>query len=117
MILVTFRHGLRATEVVSLTRDNFADGYLDVQRLKGSNRTVQVLAVPPCALDQLIAEAIFKMGHGEHWNGITPRFLPDVLQVFTSTKERYGRYPEILLMLTVAVRLKVTEMYSHTRDI
>src|SRR6516225_8224418 len=29
-------------------------------------------------------------GAGEHWNGITPRFLPDVFKVFTSTKERYG---------------------------
>lgn len=35
-------------------------------------------------------------GAGEHWNGITPRFLPDVFQVFTSTKEKYGaaRLPE-----------------------
>ena len=35
-------------------------------------------------------------GAGEHWNGITPRFLPDVFRVLSSTKERYGaaRLPE-----------------------
>ena len=35
-------------------------------------------------------------GAGEHWNGITPRFLPDVFQISTSTKEKYGaaRLPE-----------------------
>ena len=43
MILVAFAHGLRATEVIRLTRDNFRDGFLDLQRLKGSNRTVQPL--------------------------------------------------------------------------
>jgi gluconate 2-dehydrogenase alpha chain len=35
-------------------------------------------------------------GAGEHWNGTIPRFLPNVFQVFTSTKEKYGaaRLPE-----------------------
>ncbi|MCU1338825.1 MAG: integrase/recombinase XerD [Bryobacterales bacterium] len=43
MILVAFAHGLRATEVVQLARDNFADGFITVQRLKGSKRTTQPL--------------------------------------------------------------------------
>jgi type 1 fimbriae regulatory protein FimB len=43
MILVCFLHGLRASEVVALTGDNVKDGFLTVQRLKGSNRTVQAL--------------------------------------------------------------------------
>jgi integrase/recombinase XerD len=43
LFLVAFSHGLRAREVVSLTRDNFADGYITVQRLKGSLRTTQPL--------------------------------------------------------------------------
>ena len=43
MILVAFAHGLRATEVVRLTRDNFHDGKLIVQRLKGSLLTSQPL--------------------------------------------------------------------------
>ena len=29
-------------------------------------------------------------GAGEHWNGMTPRFLPDCFEVHTRTVERYG---------------------------
>jgi type 1 fimbriae regulatory protein FimB len=43
MILVAFSHGLRASEVIGLTRDDIADGHLNLQRLKGSLRTVQPL--------------------------------------------------------------------------
>jgi len=43
MILLAFQHGLRASEVIGLTPVNVADGYLTVQRLKGSMRTVQPL--------------------------------------------------------------------------
>ena len=43
LILVAFAHGLRATEVVELTRENFADGFITVQRLKGSLKTTQPL--------------------------------------------------------------------------
>lgn len=43
MILVAFWHGLRASEVVHLTRDNFHDGMLTVQRLKGSMKTTHPL--------------------------------------------------------------------------
>lgn len=47
MILLAYRHGLRATEVCSLRVRQFDitanDIFLDVQRLKGSLRTVQPL--------------------------------------------------------------------------
>jgi integrase len=43
MILITFWHGLRASEVVSLYRDDVKDGHLTVSRLKGSLRTTQPL--------------------------------------------------------------------------
>jgi integrase/recombinase XerD len=43
MILVGFWHGLRASEVVGLTATNFHDGMITVQRLKGSNKTIQPL--------------------------------------------------------------------------
>jgi integrase len=43
LFLVSFWHGLRASEAIGLTPENFADGYLNVQRLKGSLRTVQPL--------------------------------------------------------------------------
>jgi integrase len=43
MVLVTFWHGLRASEVVGLTANSIQDGYLTVKRLKGSLKTVQPL--------------------------------------------------------------------------
>lgn len=43
MILVAFCHGLRASEVVALKPNNFADGFLTLQRLKGSLKTTQAL--------------------------------------------------------------------------
>lgn len=43
MVLTAFSFGLRATEVVTFTREAIADGFLTIQRLKGSLRTVQPL--------------------------------------------------------------------------
>jgi len=43
LLLVSFWHGLRASEAIALTAANFSDGYLTVQRLKGSLRTTQPL--------------------------------------------------------------------------
>jgi len=39
-----WRHGLRASEAISITAEQVCDGYLTVQRLKGSLRTCQ-----PCS--------------------------------------------------------------------
>lgn len=43
MFLVAYQHALRASEVINLTTDNFRDGYVTVQRLKGSLKTSQPL--------------------------------------------------------------------------
>lgn len=43
MFLVAYWHGLRASEVIGFTRDAVRDGFLTIQRLKGSNKTVQPL--------------------------------------------------------------------------
>jgi integrase len=43
MLALTFEHGLRVSEVLALTRDNVVDGYLIVERKKGSLRTKQPL--------------------------------------------------------------------------
>ena len=43
MILVGYTHGLRVSEVLSLTHANIRDGFLTVQRLKGSLKTTQAL--------------------------------------------------------------------------
>ena len=43
MILVAYCHGLRASEVVAIVRDDIKDGHLDIRRLKDSKRTIQPL--------------------------------------------------------------------------
>ncbi|HLZ90206.1 MAG TPA: tyrosine-type recombinase/integrase [Candidatus Acidoferrum sp.] len=53
MILVAFHHGLRASEVVGITADAVVDGFLTVQRLKGSNKTTQALVA---SVDPLLDE-------------------------------------------------------------
>lgn len=47
MFLTAYWHGLRASEVVGLTRLNVADGNLTVHRLKGSDTTTQPLISDP----------------------------------------------------------------------
>lgn len=39
MILVAYSHGLRASEVIAIERDDIKDGHLDTERLKGSEHT------------------------------------------------------------------------------
>jgi type 1 fimbriae regulatory protein FimB len=43
MILVAYNHGLRASEVVTLTCANICDGFITVKRLKGSRTTTHRL--------------------------------------------------------------------------
>ena len=79
MILVAFNHGLRASELVHVTRDNVVDGHLTVQRLKGSRKTTQALVTSSDPLfderDALIEFArestpgrpIFPIGRVQFW--------------------------------------------------
>lgn len=53
MILVGFSHGLRPSEVIAIKPDDIRDGFLTVQRLKGSMRTTQALVEHP---DSLLSE-------------------------------------------------------------
>ena len=41
MFVVTFNHGLRVSEVINLTGNSIRDGFVTVQRLKGSLKTIQ----------------------------------------------------------------------------
>ena len=50
MILIAFNHGLRVSEVLDLTSANFVDGYLVVERLKGSRKTIHKLLPNESAL-------------------------------------------------------------------
>lgn len=54
LILVTFHHGLRASEAVQIKANDIQDGFLTVRRLKGSNATIQALVEHS---DPLLSEA------------------------------------------------------------
>ena len=55
LILLSVNHGLRVSEVLSLTEDNFKDGHIIVQRLKGSCKTSQkLLPNESTALDEYV---------------------------------------------------------------
>jgi site-specific recombinase XerD len=41
MLVVTFNHGLRVSETIGLTGSSIRDGFVTVQRLKGSMKTIQ----------------------------------------------------------------------------
>lgn len=41
MLVVTFNHGLRVSETINLTGRSIRDGFVTVQRLKGSMKTIQ----------------------------------------------------------------------------
>lgn len=70
LCLVSFWHGLRASEAVALTPQNFADGYLIVQRLKGSKKTVQKLADhPDTLLNEKNAVGAWIVKHQKHHEG------------------------------------------------
>jgi site-specific recombinase XerD len=57
MILITYNHGLRASETVGLTSANISDGFITVQRLKGSLRTThRLFANEADALTRLATE-------------------------------------------------------------
>lgn len=79
MILVAYTHALRATEVLSLQRCDLYDGYIVVQRLKGSEKTVQPLlenddplfsekeALLDYALKSTPGQPIFKLTRQRFW--------------------------------------------------
>jgi integrase len=87
MILVGFAHGLRPSEVVGLKADDIRDGHLDVQRLKGSMRTVQPLVEDE---NPLLNErtALFDYTVGMLGN---QRLFPISRRQFGRLFERYGK--------------------------
>jgi len=80
MILMSYSHGLRASEVVSIVRDDIKEGQLHVRRLKGSNATNQSLHSDA---NPLLNErkAVFDF----------VRFLPGNQKLFPVTRRQFGR--------------------------
>jgi integrase/recombinase XerD len=93
LFLVSFWHGLRASEAVSLTPGNITDGFLDVQRLKGSMRTVQPLVEDP--LEILNERAAVEAWLGKHAaiyrHNPHERLFPVSRVQFFRLMRRYGR--------------------------
>lgn len=75
MLEVIFNHGLRVTEVITLTRENVVGGYLVVQREKRSRKTCQpLLASERAGLEALAAscgdERFFPMHRITAWRKV-----------------------------------------------
>jgi integrase len=87
MILVGYWHGLRASEVVKLQRDNVKDGHITVARLKGSLRTVQPLIEDE---NPLLNErkAVFDFVRNLHGN---QRLFPITRQHFWRLIQRHAK--------------------------
>lgn len=86
MILVAYWHGLRASEVVGLKRSNLVDGYLDVQRLKGSERTIQKLVSRP---DPLLDEGTALLDYALNFD-LNQRLFPVTREYFYRLVRKYG---------------------------
>ena len=86
MILVGYWHGLRASEVVGLTRDNVRDGHLVVPRLKGSMKTRQPLVKHA---DPLFDEASALLDYVEKL-AETDKIFPVSRSTFWRLVRRYG---------------------------
>lgn len=109
LFLVTFSHGLRASEAVALTPANFTVSsnaiYIDVKRLKGSNRTVQPLVEDA---DELLNEAKllrrYLATHAARYDDWQERRLFPISRVqFFRLMRRYG----------LAARLPKTLCHPH----
>ncbi len=77
MIHTAYIHGLRASEVVGLTTTNVRDGFLILQRLKGSLKTVQPAS-------PVLIDFVSKLEPGE-------RIFPLTRRQFQRVVHKYGR--------------------------
>jgi integrase len=94
LFLVSFWHGLRASEAINLTPEHFVDGYLAVQRLKGSLRTVQPLVEDENELlnERAAVEAwLTRHETAHHGSGRGKRLFPITRVQFYRLMRRYGR--------------------------
>lgn len=99
MILVAYNHGLRASEVIAITRDDLQDGYLDVQRLKGSMRTIQPLVEDD---DPLLSERVPLLEYS--------RSLLKNQVVFPLTRQRFW---QIIREHGKTARVPIRKLFCH----
>src|SRR5205814_1666411 len=82
MILVTWNHGLRATETLSLTREHLKNGRLTIQRLKGSKKTSQPMLLLESSETREAFTAFFTLCEG--------LLFPTSRMDFWRKMQRYG---------------------------
>jgi len=120
MILVAFWHGLRASEVIALTRDAVRDGHLTVQRLKGSQRTVQpLISNPEPLLNE--KEALLEFAKNVPEN---QRLFPVTRRTFARIVQQHGQTAGIprhlchphALKHTIAMQVIHSAGIEHTRQ-
>lgn len=87
MILVAYSHGLRATEVTRIQRDDLADGCITVVRLKGSLKTVHPLVADT---DRLLDERSALLAFAAKLHG-KQRLFPVTRQHFWRLVQRYAK--------------------------
>lgn len=116
MILVAYSHGLRASELVAIQRDDIQGGSLDVQRLKGSRRTNQpLLKHENPLLNEHLALSAFL------------RNMQPKQRVFPLTRRQFGRIvtrhaetaglPEHRRNPHILKHTIGTEIYQKTKDL
>lgn len=99
MLLVTFNHGLRVSETLSLTRENIRHGYISVERGKGSLACQHpLLPNERPALEKLAADAagrLFPISRMTFWRKMNKygeaAGLPEFLRHPHSLKHTTGR--------------------------
>jgi site-specific recombinase XerD len=120
MMLLSYSHGLRVSEVIHLTADNVRDGVLSVQRLKGSNRTVQPLFENE---NELLNErkAVFEFTRNMPLN---QTLFPITRQYATRLMKRYAKVAGVslrkaymhILKHSIAMQLIGTAGIENTRQ-
>jgi integrase len=87
MVLVSFLHALRASEVVGLTAGCIQDGYLTVQRGKGSKRTTQPLLT---SADSLFDERTALLNYVRGMS-IQQKIFPVARSTFWRVFQKHGK--------------------------
>jgi integrase len=91
MVLVAYRHGLRAAELVTLRWDaiDFAHGRLHVRRLKGGSESLHPLYKPFVRNPDSQARVLLLLGLGEcrHWQR---KLFPERRWFADARKEKPG---------------------------
>jgi site-specific recombinase XerD len=83
MILVAYWHGMRASEVVSLTSGDIGHGEIVVRRLKGSDTTTQPLIYS--------TDHLFNEKEALETLSITGRLFPVCRKVFWEIVQKHGK--------------------------